>query len=153
MLIKGINLRVDTVNEIGKFAILWNLFEHDWCNNACNHSKIKEIVPEIHVDDGIQRELARVLNERRSWFSQLEMDYVKESLHPGNARKSLDEEMDIMHNFLTGEGNDLLCGCFLVIYRIRNNMMHGLKIAEELDGQIDLFKAVNKVLENIRGII
>lgn len=36
------------------------------------------------------------------------------------------------------------------IYRIRCNMMHGLKIVKQLDNQYELFKAVNGVLESIR---
>lgn len=47
-------------------------------------------------------------------------------------------------------GDDLNCGCLLVIYRIRNNLMHGLKMVEELNNQLKLFKAVNGVLESIR---
>ena len=45
---------------------------------------------------------------------------------------------------------DLGCGCLLVIYRIRNNLMHGLKCIEQLNDQIKLFEAVNDVLETLR---
>ena len=34
---------------------------------------------------------------------------------------------------------------------IRNNLLHGLKIISELNGQIELFKAINLVLENIKA--
>ena len=47
------------------------------------------------------------------------------------------------------KGTDLNSGCLLVIYRIRNNLMHGLKMVEELNGQFELFQAVNGVLESI----
>ena len=43
-----------------------------------------------------------------------------------------------------------VCGCLLVIRRIRNNMMHGLKAVSELDKQIELFRSANEVLESIR---
>ena len=33
-----------------------------------------------------QAHLAEVLNERRNWFGQLEAEYVRDSLHPDNAR-------------------------------------------------------------------
>lgn len=55
-----------------------------------------------------------------------------------------------MQNFMDQTGDDLNCGCLLVIYRIRNNLMHGLKMVEELNNQLKLFKAVNGVLESIR---
>ncbi len=97
-----------------------------------------------------QAYFAQVLNERRNWFGQLEIDYVRDSLHPGNSRASTEDDMQIMRQFLAQEGDDLLCGCLLVIYRIRNNLMHGIKLLEELDGQIELFRAANDVLDNIR---
>ena len=47
------------------------------------------------------------------------------------------------------EEDDLRCGCLLVIYRIRNNLMHGLKCIEQLNDQFELFQAVNGVLESL----
>lgn len=150
MLIKKYELKEETVLEIGKFAILWNLFEHDWCSNNCNPRRIREVANRISIDSEKQACLANVLNKRRSWFQQLEADYVRDSLHPGNARKSSEEDMEIMSQFMQQTGVDLTCGCLLVLHRIRNNLMHGIKIVSELDGQIELFQAANAVLENLR---
>ena len=150
MTIKGFEVMDATVMEIGKFSILWNCFERDWCDNNCNPAKIKSIVDWLHIDQEKQACLASVLNERRLWFEQLEIDYVRDSLHPGNARASTEEDMQVMRRFLAQEGDELTCGCLLVIYRIRNNLMHGLKLIKELDGQIVLFRAANDVLESIR---
>lgn len=149
MLIKGSKLRKETVLEIGKFSILWNCFERDWCENNCSPEKIKGVAETIPVSMETQASLAEILNRRRGWFGQLEMDYIRDSLHPGNARASTEENMQIMRHFLEQEGNDLIRGCLLVLYRIRNNLMHGLKLIEELDGQIELFQAANSVLESI----
>lgn len=149
MLIKGYDLQNETVLEIGKFSILWNCFEHNWCGNNCNSDKIKSIVKSLQFDMEKQAQFADVLNKRRNWFGQLETDYVRDSLHPSNARASTEDDMQIMLQFLAQEGDDLLCGCLLVIYRIRNNLMHGIKLLEELDGQIELFRAANDILENI----
>ena len=149
MLINGCNLKEETILEIGKFSILWNCFEHDWCGNNCNPTKIKEVAKTIPVSAEAQAHLADVLNERRHWFGQLEMDYVRDSLHPGNARASTEDDMQIMRHFMEQSGDDLTCGCLLVLYRIRNNLMHGMKLIEELDGQIELFRAANSVLESI----
>ena len=150
MEIKGYHLKDKTVLEIGKFSILWNCFEHDWCDNNCNPQKLKEKAELIHIDIEKQSNLANVINKRRQWFDQLEMDYVIESLHPENARRSSEFDMEIMRDFLKQEGSNLNGGCLLVIYRIRNNLMHGIKMIEELDVQIELFQAANEVLENIR---
>ena len=60
--------------------------------------------------------------------------------------------MKMMQMFLLQIGNDdeLVCGCLLIIHRIRNNMMHGLKVIKELNDQIELFRSANEVLESIR---
>lgn len=149
MLIKGYNLQEETVLEVGKFAILWNWFERSWCNNSCNPAKIKRIATTIRVDTEKQAHLAEVLNNRRYLFNQLVTEYVDESLHPGNARASHDNDKVIMGQFIEQSGDELTRGCLLVLYRIRNNLMHGMKLLEELDGQIELFRAATAVLESI----
>lgn len=149
MLIKGYNLREETIFEVGKFAVLWNWFERSWCDNNCNPTKIKNIAKTIPVDIEKQAHLAEVLNQRRHWFGQLEMDYVRDSLHPGNARASSEEDMTIMRQFMEQTGDEMTRGCLLVLHRIRNNLMHGMKLLEELDGQIELFRAATAVLESV----
>lgn len=111
--------------------------------------RIREKANDILIEDGKQSILASVLNERRSWYDQITFDYVATGLHPG-AGNSTQSDMICMQNFMDQTGDDLNCGCLLVIYRIRNNLMHGLKMVEELNNQLKLFKAVNGVLESIR---
>lgn len=149
MLIKGYDLQEATVLEVGKFVILWNWFERYWCDNNCNPKKIKSIAKIIPVDTERQAHLAEVLNKRRHWFGQLEMDYVRDSLHPGNAKASSEEDMTVMRQFIEQSGDELTRGCLLVLHRIRNNLMHGMKLLEELDGQIELFRAATAVLESV----
>ena len=50
------------------------------------------------------------------------------------------------------DSEDLRCGCLLVIHRLRNNLMHGLKLIEELNEQLTLFQAANEVLESIERV-
>ena len=50
MKIKGCELKNETVLEIGRFAILWNCFERNCCNNNCNPSSIKKISGSIQLD-------------------------------------------------------------------------------------------------------
>ena len=86
-----------------------------------------------------------------NWFGQLEAEYVRDSLHPDNARASKEEDMDVMRQFITQSEGELTRGCLLVLHRIRNNLMHGMKLLEGLDGQIELFRAATAVLESIAG--
>ena len=151
MKIKGYELKDKTVLEIGKFAILWNCFENEWCDNNCSSAVIKSISNSIQIDMGRQAKFASVLNKRHDKLKWFEPDYAKDSLHPGNARMSREDDVNLMRMFLEQRGENLVCGCLLVIYRIRNNMMHGLKLPSQLDEQIELFRAANGVLESIGG--
>ena len=149
MEIKGEKLNDELVMEIGKFSILWNCFERFQCDNNCNAEKIRFVCSRIGIDKDKQAELAKVLNERRSWFGQSIPEYVGTGLYPGNARQNRPEDRMAMEQFMKQEGDDLCQGCLLVIFRIRNNLMHGLKCVEQLNDQLELFKAVNGVLESL----
>ena len=147
MRIKDHNLDNALIVEIGKFSILWNCFERFQCDNNCNAKEIRSVCSRISIDKDKQAELTRVLNERRSWFGQTIPEHVKTGLYPGNARQNRPEDRIAMEQFMKQEGDNLCQGCLLVIFRIRNNLMHGLKCIEQLNDQLELFKAVNGVLE------
>ena len=149
MEIKGEKLNDGLVMEIGKFSILWNCFERFQCNNVCNPKKIKKIYSLLSINKEEQAKLAKVLNKRRSWFGQVIPEYVETGLYPGNARQNQEEDRLLMEKFMEQKEDDLRCGCLLVIYRIRNNLMHGLKCIEQLNDQLELFQAVNGVLESL----
>ena len=79
-------------------------------------------------------------------------EYVTYNLVPANARNKLSqEEMGKILDFIYSNGREAFDGCLLAIYRIRNNMFHGLKELDSLNGQLELFKTMNRVLEEIIG--
>lgn len=149
MIIRGNYLDDKLVVEIGRFSILWNCFERFNCDNACNPAKIKNIYQNIKIDKNKEVELAKVLNERRSWFGQIISEYVETGMYPNNARQNKEEDRLLMEKYMEQKEEDLRCGCLLVIYRIRNNLMHGLKCIEQLNNQLKLFEAINGVLETL----
>ena len=53
--------------------------------------------------------------------------------------------------FLQSNGQEDVIDGLFAIYRIRNNMFHGLKDYQMLNEQKELFDAVNNVLESILG--
>lgn len=149
MLINGFRLQDETVIEIGKFTILWNIFENYECHNRSCQKEIRNIADNITIDIEKQTNLAKRLNEHRNWLSLSVIDYVKQVLHSDNSDKSTDSNIELMCNFLEQTGENINCGCLLAIQRIRNNLIHGIKSVAYLNEQIDLFRAVNAVLESI----
>ena len=106
----------------------------------------------VRIDSKKQKELADVFEVRKYMFMQVTEEYVDTGLYPDNARRTRTdaEERKVMKDFIDQKEGDTTLGCLMTIYRIRCNMMHGLKIVEQLDDQYELFKAVNGVLESIR---
>ena len=147
MLIKGYDLSDELIVEVGKFALLWNLFEKNYCCYECTPAKIVEICGFASVGEGKQAALAKALNQRRSWYDQLYTDFIIGGLYSDN-RRPKEDEINYIEAFLKQE-DDPVCGCLLCVSRIRNNLMHGLKDVETLNSQLDIFKAANGVLEDI----
>ncbi len=139
----GYDLREETVLAIGKFAILWNIFEREKCGNYCTASKIEKLT--FNTSDKWQQ-LAEVLRRRRESFNFEEEEYIDKKLRTRGLNEARIEKIK---RFLQSNGQEDVIGGLFAIYRIRNNMFHGLKDYQMLDTQKELFNAVNNVLESI----
>lgn len=150
MIINNVDLSNGLIIEIGKFAILWNCFERDFFNYRCNPHRIIHSYDNIYIDKDKQIFFANILNKRRLQFDFGIDEYVEEGLHPSNSNNSTSESTKLMKKFIEYPSEDNRCGCLLIILRLRNNFMHGLKDISELDEQIELFQAINSVLESVK---
>ena len=143
--IHNCSLQQDTVLSIGKFAIFWNIFESKKFENDCTINKIEKL--KLNKSEQWQH-LAEVLKQRQEQFDLTEGQYIARKLR----RQGLNNErIEKIKNFLQSNGQEDIVGGLFAIYRIRNNMFHGLKDCQMLDGQKELFDAVNNVLESILG--
>lgn len=141
----GYDLREETVLAIGKFAILWNIFESQKFENDCTVNKIEKL--KLNKSEQWQR-LAEVLKRRQEQFGLTEGQYIARKLR----QKGLNSErIEKINKFLQSGGKTNIVGGLFAIYRIRNNMFHGLKDYQMLNEQKELFDAVNNVLESILG--
>ena len=147
--IRGHRLREETVLEIGRFSILWSIFENEFCHLKCTSAVLAEIAPTLTIDPEARLRFVEALRRRCSLRELLAADYVHSSLHPSGAHLSSEEEQTLMRQFIEQTGSTLNLGCLLIIRRLRNNLMHGLKLPEDLDGQLELFRAMNGVLEHL----
>ena len=115
----------------------------------CTSAVLAEIAPTLTIDPAARTRFAEVLLCRCGLQELLSADYVRFSLHPSGARLSSEDEQMRMQQFIEQSGNELTLGCLLIVRRLRNNLMHGLKFPDELDGQLELFRAMNGVLEHL----
>ena len=137
-------LSEQTVMEIGKFTILWNIFEKEKCRLNCNSRKIIQLTQNATTNKHWQ-DLANALQMRTQLVGNNTRTYVNERLSQGYGIRRDDDKEQIIE-FIDSEGRKSLAGGLLAIYRIRNNMFHGLKDWTELDSQIELFVKLNEFL-------
>ena len=136
-------LNEQTVMEIGKFTILWNIFEKEKCENDCSTDKLAKLVSRRNTNINWQN-LATTLTERRDLYNEDTPRYINERLSLGRGIKEI--EKICIRDFINSSGRTSLIGGLLAIYRIRNNMFHGLKDWTELDSQFELFVKLNEFL-------
>lgn len=147
MYIIGENIDDDIIKEFGKFSILWNLFEKSFCGNHCNSGNIKEKCADLTISAEILLKFKAEIKKRKG--NQTADEYVRTRLHPSNANPSPQEDILLMTDFIDGKSQNEVVDCLLIINRIRNNLLHGLKSFHILKEQKELFQNVNNVLENI----
>ena len=146
------DLTGEIVTEIGKFSILWAEFEK-LLNNNCSDELLLKQKNRISIKEQLLLDFNQSLHGRTEYFNEDIEVYTNYNLIPENAHRPQDKYIKLMKDFMGLDElvkDDWTCGALLCIYRIRNNLLHGLKCINELNGQIELFKAMNKVLENIK---
>ena len=142
--INGRTLKQSTIIEIGKFAILWNIFENDKCQNDCNVTILRSLNLD-NIEEQYWINLSQIFKNRVDVNECNTNNYVdcKLSLGRGLPQEAKKE----VQLFIKNNGRSNKVGGLIAIYRIRNNMYHGLKNWAILDEQIDLFIGINAFLE------
>jgi len=140
----------DVILEIGKFCVLWSIFENDKCDNDCNIEKLLSLENSISDIDPDKITRLAISLQGRVDMSLRGEELVGYIVEPEKAKRKMPaEKRTKMGQFLASDGQESLAGCLIAIYRIRNNMFHGLKRLESLNSQIELFRAMNGVLEEL----
>lgn len=141
----SIDVKSNVVLEIGKFTMLWNLFELRFFGRNFRFEDIGKI----------------------NLYQKLSMDYlviIKEAIFLKNKSNNIDDIIErfsirdnekkyIIENNLVAsdEPEKIIMLIILLIYRIRNNMFHGLKDIYSIEEQEELFKVASDFLERILG--
>jgi hypothetical protein len=131
----GDTLKRETVKVVSNFTLIWNLFEGVLCNNHARTQAFENLAIEI-----AQRALHSVEIEDcvRFWSHRYLTDTDFNNLFQSlNFRpRDLREHVEAV---LRREKNDLrsqLLAVMIIIYRLRNNLFHGLKTIDTLNDQV-----------------
>lgn len=148
---KKINLdgiKTSTIEIIGKFTLLWHEFikccfndcEFNFNINESNCLYKKEL---IKIDVKYITELKEQAENRRNI---LHCD-IKNYACPDGSNKNENIKKEMVNFFK--DNKPTLIGALCLIYRIRNNLCHGLKQLSEINDQCQLFDGINNILSNI----
>lgn len=123
------DLQAEERDAIANFSLLWSLFEARCLDENVSSSAIQELVTHWAANDrfdpAIFREALAYFRERH--FDNGEPTYHFDYLHLRRADKP-----DLVRAVLRGDDNDCM-NCvtvvLIVVYRLRNNLFHGMKWA------------------------
>lgn len=151
MKIKEYTINNKTIHEIGRFTILWNDFEYKHLKYG-KYNLLKDLYDRIDFDKTSYEIL-------RKYFNDKMISYVKPNLFikyffPDEAnREAKDEErkhiIAFANNDTSVSESDHFHGCITIIKRYRDNLLHGIKDANGLNSQYDVFCNINNLLESI----
>lgn len=145
------------IKSVLRFAIFWNLLEADPCfQNYVSLWKLEN--PDLHTKilTNLDEEEKSSLNYCILFFSQRD----RLSLHCKDQKeenkwqsyqlkmKKIWEEQDEIKKQQLIENNleEYLKICLFIVYRLRNNLFHGIKQLSDLTDQNDLFNVANRFL-------
>jgi len=127
-------LNPDTLGVISNFTLIWNLFENTLCENRANIIALEDIAEKISqrgvpdaVSDGV-----------RFWSDRYWTGAVFNHLFTDlNFRRT--DRQDLVEKVLSGVQHDphsQFLAVMIIIYRLRNNLFHGLKSIPTLNDQV-----------------
>jgi hypothetical protein len=132
---------------IRDFSMLWSLFEGTVLGADGNAQALVAVVNELGkrgVIDLVPLGPAIEHFRGRYYANGTFTPAFDQHLHfRGNDRRKVAEA------FVSGATNDaaeILKGLLIVIYRLRNNLFHGMKWTYRLEGQLNNFRYANEVL-------
>jgi hypothetical protein len=139
-------LRQPEREAIAYFCLLWSLFEAQQMANDANAKRICNQVRQWELKGALDAQLFEgpLGYFRNRYFSPNGFTYHFYDL---NFRPP--DQRPVVERVLSGSSHnvgDIVIALLLIIYRLRNNLFHGVKWGDELREQEQNFKNANQVL-------
>jgi hypothetical protein len=148
----------EDIPDVLNFCLMWNLFESKVCETLTDYS-LTRFIDKIDYFIKKLKNIEFLINgNQNNPFSYFEERYVTDgkvnykfnSLH----FKSSDRK-PLVKSVLEKEEEDscsILLALLIIIYRLRNNLFHGIKPIRELKEQNINFEVANRLLANILDV-
>lgn len=135
-------------NVLMHFPLLWSFFEAEALNSKASARSIERWLRELDhankLDANVFAEQLAYVKDR--YFRDGQFTDHFRSLHLREHDKP-----DLVQRILSGKDTDPVTGVvalFIVIYRFRNNYLHGPKWGYQLQDQLDNISAANSAIMN-----
>ncbi len=151
MNVYGYEIADEVVTEIGRFTVLWNLFEDNFLSGASNlWQACSRIHDYDHTRGGDLRDFMTAQCHRYDNYD----DFIDEFVYTSRADyRATDNQRRVIIAFIEDDRSfseqDRFYGCMLLIRRFRNNLMHGIKAPQCLSDQLAVFRDINAILESL----
>ena len=146
------DLTPELKNVILHFTLLWSLFEHKLCAENANVSSIE------HKCEQIKAKLDSSKEKFDEFLYYFRARYITESI-TNSSFDSLEfrtnDKKDLVEQVLKLEETNILnivIALLIIVFRYRNNLFHGLKWQNNIEGQEDNFDNANRLLIKILEI-
>jgi hypothetical protein len=140
------NLSETECSAITDFSLLWSLFEARILDTNGSSNRIWTITGEWHRTGTLRAEVydTELRYFRQRYFAGDNVTYHFYDLHlRENNRPAL---VRAVVDGTNNDPRDRVAAIFIIIFRYRNNLFHGIKWQDELAGQFDNFTHANNAL-------
>lgn len=142
-------LTIREISEATDFLLLWSIFELNALSGNANVGSILKFADKLDstrtIDQSVLEEAVGYFKNR--YFSSGNFTEAFSSLY-----NRADQGKAVVEEFLRSEtkssGSDLTA-VHLIIYRLRNNFVHGTKMAYGLAGQLENFRHANSFIKEV----
>lgn len=132
------NVYIDEPSQIAvvNFSLMWNVFEGQFCNNSVSVAKLDSIAEEIASGEFSEEEIQQIFDFYKNRYVEngtVNDRFDNLNFRPRDRREFV-EEVILNHNHIT---KDSILALLIIVYRLRNNLFHGLKSFNLLHNQAE----------------
>lgn len=144
----GTYLTPEATDALANFTVMWNLFEGILCGNHAGVRKFDSLASrlrEAQVDPDIINSIDDCL---AFWtFRYRTREGLADRFYGLHFREN--DSREIVEEVLLGQReslSDKVLALLLIVYRLRNNLFHGIKTLEILNDQVDNLNTASRCL-------
>ncbi len=136
----------DEIQQVLNFCLMWNLFESKVFDCSADPNKIKDAVANLSSDKKLH---VTAFENSLEYFRSRYFANGQESQRYADLKFRANDSEPLVRNVLDGsssEPTEVIQCLLLVVWRLRNNLFHGMKGLSHLTGQNENFEHANNVL-------